>query len=268
MKCNRNARHTYTDPCSDHTWKGEPILSSQKLDGLISNCDLDCEGEGNELLCPPFSAFRVLPPRQDCVDSIPDLCNRSDISAEPDLLLNTENDPERYSVACVESSPESLMPAITSVLGNPQDQTPNPEVFPDSLQLSIPPSIRAENRIDPTWAKLFHVYLNVVAPTLVPVNEARNPWLRYPAIALHLSFQEGRNHLLYALLAHAAFCLGHKTSGQDTMSMLGTNLYSSAMLELRACIQEGSTDYLGLLTTILTFVLAEVFSPTPGLTKC
>lgn len=260
--------HTYTDPCLDHTWKDEPVLSSRKLDGLISDCDLDCKGEENELLRPPFSAFRALPSRQDCVGSLPEYCSRSEVSDEPDLLLDSGSDPELYSVACVESSPESLMPAFASVLGNPPDQTPRPEVFPDSLQLSIPPSIRAENRIDPTWANLFHVYLNVVAPTLVPVNEARNPWLRYPAIALHLSFQEGRNHLLYALLAHAAFCLGHKMIGQDTMSMLGTNLYSSAMLELRTCIQEGSTDYLGLLTTILTFVLAEVFSPTLRLTKC
>lgn len=208
----------------------------------------------------PFSAFRVLSPPQDYADSLAELCNSSDTDAEPDSPLSNGTYPGNRSVPCVESSPESSIHAGSSVAGNSQDQVTGQETFTVSLQLSIPQSIRAENRIDPTWANLFHVYLNVVAPTLVPVHEARNPWLRYPAIALHLSFQEGRNHLLYALLAHAAFCLSHKMLDQERMLILGTNLHSSAMSELRACIQEGSTDYLGLLTTILTFVLAEVFS--------
>jgi len=37
------------------------------------------------------------------------------------------------------------------------------------------------------------------------------------------------------------------------------------MAELRAYLREGSTDYIGLLTTILTFLLIEVSSPSLGM---
>lgn len=117
---------------------------------------------------------------------------------------------------------------------------------------------RAENRLDPSDAYLFNYYISHVAPVLVPVHTQQNPWLRYPAIALHQSFNHGHKHLLHAIMAVAAILLDKQGGGQKEMSTLGTKLYSVAMAELRNSIDDGSVDYLGLLTTVLTFLFIEV----------
>lgn len=250
-----------TNAGTGHTWKDKPVLSSPQLDDLIHNCDFDGEGVRDENSCLPFSVFRVLPDSSWRDRSILGYC----ISFEAQEVSNPSPDDGSSPQSCIgfdgDYSLGTSPPDLAFSHSNSQYQSIESESSADSLQLSIPPSVGAENRLRQSDAGLVNVYLNVVAPTLVPVHQARNPWLRYPTIALHLSLQEGKNHLLYALMAHAAFCLGHQGFNQDAMSALGTRLYSSAMAELRACLREGSTDYVGLLTTILTFLLLEVELP-------
>lgn len=117
---------------------------------------------------------------------------------------------------------------------------------------------RAENRLEPRDAYLFHHYISHVAPVLTPVHTCQNPWLRYPAIALHQSFTEGRKHLLHAMMALTAMWLSEASGDREDLSAMGTKLYSTAMAELRSSIDDRSVDYLGLLTTILTFLFIEV----------
>lgn len=132
-------------------------------------------------------------------------------------------------------------------------------VYP-TPRLTLFKAPKAENRLDPSDAYLFNYYISHVAPVLVPVHTQQNPWLRYPAIALHQSFNHGRKHLLHAMMAVAAILLDKEGGRQKEMSTLGTKLYSVAMAELRSSIEDGSVDYLGLLTTVLTFLFIEVRS--------
>ncbi|KIW15241.1 hypothetical protein PV08_05286 [Exophiala spinifera] len=244
---------------TDRTWQDHPVLSSLELDELIRTCDFDGEDVPDGLSCPPFSAFRVAPDSSWMVKSILDYGASFDVEDVSRALLGDASP----SHSCLSFPGGSLPREFTEDLASPSSVSHRPTVEPESsvdfLQVSIPPPIRAENRLSQSDARLFNIYLTAVAPTLVPIHEARNPYLRYPAIALHLSHQEGKNYLLHALMALAAFCLVHKGAvDRDVMTALGTRLYSSAMAELRACILEDSADYVGLLTTMLTFLLLEL----------
>ncbi|KAI1627882.1 fungal-specific transcription factor domain-containing protein [Exophiala viscosa] len=235
------------------TWKNQPVLSSDELDGLISGCDIGCQGQAHLTSCLPFSAFRAFLESSRVDARIPGIC----VATESEDACGGAI-PIVGNGISVENSRENSAQDFSSFCDIPQDQSLESAPAAGLIGLSIPLLIRAENRITSTQASLFSVYLNAVTPTLVPVHGAQNPWLRYPAIALHSSFQEGRNHLLHALLAHAAFFLGHTGYDKDTMFALGSKYYSSAMAELRAYLREGSTDYIGLLTTVLTFLLIEL----------
>lgn len=243
---------------TDLTWRDIPILSSKRLDDLIRDCDIDVEDGSDEISCFPFSMFRVLADSSWLDDNTPNHSSTLDLEEASNPSPDEESSLESYSEPYASYSPAISIQDLVSVYSTTRGQVIESEPSADLLELSIPPSIRAESRLNPNDAGLFNVYLTAVTPTLVPLHDARNPWLRYPAIALHLSFQEGRNHLLHALMAHAAFCLGNTGFQQDNMVALGTKLYSLAMTELRAYLREESPDYVGLLTTMLTFVLLEV----------
>ena len=107
-------------------------------------------------------------------------------------------------------------------------------------------------------ASLIDAYASRVAPTLIPVHDSLNPWLRYPTIALQLSMQEGKSYLLHALMAQAAFALGRNGQDSDRLSRLGFNFHSLAVAEFRSSIQQGTVGCLDVLTTILTLFLIEV----------
>ena len=92
---------------------------------------------------------------------------------------------------------------------------------------------------------------------LLPLDDTGNPWSTYPAMALHYS-SAGQKYLLYALLAHAA--IFRANIGSDTENMLaeGGTYYVLAMEELRKNLEEDNVDYVGLLTTMMTFLFIEV----------
>jgi len=202
-----------------------------QLDKLIDICDIAVdESLVPEKSCPPFSVFQG-----SSIDK-PRCCLSSDSA---DLY-----------------HPGTITPNATGeIISQRQDQ-----ICPTSLAplLRLFKAPRAENRLDTCDAYLFHHYISHVAPVLTPVHNCQNPWLRYPAIALYQSFNEGRKHLLHAMMALTAMSLGEANGGRQDLSMLGTKLYSTAMAELRTSIDEQSVDYLGLLTTILTFLFIDV----------
>ena len=116
---------------------------------------------------------------------------------------------------------------------------------------------RAENRLDPKDAYLFHYYVNFVAQLLMPVHDQRNPWSRYPAIALYHS-SNGQNHLLHAIMSHAAIVLGNTGGEGAKMSALGAKYYITAIRDLRNGIEHDTIDYVGFLATAMTFLFIEV----------
>jgi hypothetical protein len=124
--------------------------------------------------------------------------------------------------------------------------------------LTLPKTLRVENRLDPKDAYLFHHYISHVVPLMTPFHSSRNPWLKYPAVALHQSYNGGQNHLLHALMSLAAIYISNTGGDPLVMSSLGINLYSRAMAELRSCLDNGSAEYLDSLMTMMIFLFIEV----------
>lgn len=114
---------------------------------------------------------------------------------------------------------------------------------------------------------LLDQYVNNVVPVLTPVHDTTNPWLVYPSKALHC-IVNGRSHLLSAILAHTAFFLANTSVDRQAMSDLGARYYAKALAELRADIEDKTTDLVTLLTTMLTFVIIEVSHRTCALPVC
>jgi hypothetical protein len=223
---------------TDETWSGFRHLSASHVEKLIDICDVDVEDSSvSERLLPPFSVFRRSP------------------KDEPKPGLLSDSDDLRHSQSLSALHPLSDQTASHDTTFQRQHQICRIDFTP---QLTILKAPRAENRLDPCDSYLFHHYISHVAPVLTPVHTCQNPWLRYPAIALHQSFAEGRKHLLHAMMALTAMWLSEAGGGREDMSKLGTKLYSTAMAELRSSIDDQSVDYLGLLTTILTFLFIEV----------
>jgi hypothetical protein len=61
-------------------------------------------------------------------------------------------------------------------------------------------------------------------------------------------------------MAHAAMFMSNTGDKQAEMCLLGTKLQLKAMAELRIAIANGTVDYIGLLTTMLTLLFIEVWS--------
>ena len=222
---------------SGETWSGFSSLSSAGVDELIEACDIGAEiNEVFELTKTPFSVFHK---------SSPSNVSGHDEKNE-DLSLN-------------------ISATNISIHLHTNDE---PTTAPDEIDSAFPFSFfktpKAENRLESHETYLFHYYLNNVVPLLTPIHNLQNPWLRYPAIALHQSFTGGQKHLLHSMMALSATLLSNTDCHRQQMSALGVKLYTMAMAELRGRIQDGSVDYLGLLTTILTFLFIEVCSVHAG----
>jgi hypothetical protein len=144
----------------------------------------------------------------------------------------------------------------------------DPNKIDYTWQLTLPIALRAETRLDPGYAYLFHHYCNYVAPMFTPVPSSYNPWLRYPAIALHRSFEGGQKHLLHALISLAAIHQGNIRDDSLGISTVGRNLYSKAMAELRSCLGNGSMAYIDLLMTMMIFLFIEVSNANEGAACC
>lgn len=233
MSISRSAQRSLL---AGETWAASRILSTSRIEQLISLCEIDTD---DDTVCedsrPPFSVFRL----------------SSRDNSDEALLTDTDYSPQHETPDSVPSLSDRTASSEAST--ERQDQLVLACSHP---RLSLLKTPRAENRLDLSDAYLFNCYISCVAPILIPVHTQQNPWLRYPAIALHQSFNQGRKHLLHAIMAIAAMHL--EREGQKEMSVVGTKLYSIAMAELRSSIDDGSVDYLGLLTTVLTFLFIEV----------
>lgn len=218
------------------TWEGLSILSYPEVERLVDGCDRIIETEDVDALsCGPFSVLRMVPePRPT-----------GDTSSEDDII--------RARSSCVSTRACESEQGDCFLL----DNTDLPPESEDEWSLTLPTSPRPEPQLDAETAFLFHNYVNHVVPILIPVHTLENPWLRYPAIALQYSIT-GRKHLLYAIMALTAIFRSNTRADATADSKSGTKYYLKAMAELRAGIDRDTLDYVGLLTTMLTFLLIEV----------
>lgn len=218
------------------TWKSLPTLDARSIDRLIEQCDIAQEDfENDSVSYSPFAVFRssCSPVRDfECANLFADFDELSGL----DLALNFE-------------ASRFFMPE-----------------FQSNTSLTILRPI-TDNRLAPEEADLFHHYVSYVAPMLMPWDDTGNPWISYPAIALHYS-SIGRKYLLHALLAHAAVLRANIGVDKENMHAASGKYYILAMKELRKNIEENSVDYVGLLTTMMTFLFIELFRGTSKTWRC
>lgn len=224
----------------DDTWKDHPPLSSEEADQLIFRCEEPSEAGQVASSLSPFGVFPAA--LETCSDTLTESGTPATITVSDSL----END--NVSLDEVE-----VIDRTSHELSNP---TRPP--WTNSPFQHVHQTVKPEHGLSSLYASLVDVYVSEVAPTLIPIHDKRNPWLRYPTIALQLSLQGGKRYLLHALMAQAAFALGRKGCEQQRMSALGFRLYSWAVAELRSSIQRGTAGCLDLLTTILTLFFVEV----------
>lgn len=277
---------------TDDTWKDISVIDSIQLDKLLAQCDSTAnENYAGQEISSPFGVFPIAVDNfelgiEDDVTSKPfsprsidDASGYPEYDQAPVLIGNeaygeSDSAGEELGVASVNDAQSmeqvDAAPAFTLPLERPIECTGHGLPY--------------------RYASLLDAYISLVVPTLVPMHDDRNPWLQYPAIALFLNRQDGKQTLLHSLLAHAAFSLSHRASKRqtkfrgpyntheiedeiaeedndnvhkNTMVKLGCKFYSLAATELRACIQDGSIGCLDLLTTSLSLLLVEVRHATP-----
>lgn len=107
---------------------------------------------------------------------------------------------------------------------------------------------------------LFHHYTHLIASNMMPFQDQRNPWQSfYPSMALSANVR-GQNPLLYAILAQAAGNLAHLDHKREDMLVLATGYYVRAIEKLRESLEENATDFSIILASVLTLIMAEVYS--------
>jgi len=144
-------------------------------------------------------------------------------------------------------------------LQQPRDQMhPSPFSVLDFRPL---PSLHENDYSQDNWdGRLFHHYVTVVAPMMMPVEDRRNPWMTdYPRLA---SSQGSRPHRVVhlALLSQAAAHLFHLGVETVRMRKLAISYRVNSIRTLRECL--GTNEILifeVFLASILSLVMAEVY---------
>jgi hypothetical protein len=237
-----------------NTWKRCTILSHFQVDELIRRCDLDTDCSGtDEEHQGPFSVLRLA----KVLPGIPNASTNTTQATTAAAAAGQEVSQDDWAAHRWEIElPELFFPDHTAY-------SSHMSAVDQGWRLTLPIAPVPKGGLGPEDAYLFQLYVNHVVPIMTPVHNLENPWLRYPAIAVqHCAM--GQKYLLHAMMALAAVFhsntggVGGPSGDPAEMSRAGTELYLKAMAELRMCIDKGTVGYLGLLTTMLTFLLIEV----------
>lgn len=242
---------------TDTTWDGHPTLSSRRIDRMIQRCDI---GPSDELVrtvsCPPFFVFDSQSHDDDPVDSSEE-SSRDSVSPpledfhDTDLIIETYGT-EKQEELQIFTSDLDAAPETGTLDSTPVLTLGSPKTCP-----SLWPTLNTDHMF------LLEYYVCEVVPVMTPVNGDENPWARYPGIAFALQ-QYGRSHFLHAMLAHSAFFKANNNGHcKDTLA-LGATYYNRAMAEVRADINSGNANYVGLLMSMLAFVIIEVLHLSPS----
>lgn len=129
--------------------------------------------------------------------------------------------------------------------------------YPVSPLMSQPSS----NQLDPSSQRLFHHYVTVVAPLMMPLDDDRNPWKTYyPMSAIS---QESKLHsaIRFAILSQAAAHLLHLGCDEAEMKTLTIRYHSAGLRHLRRALSDVDVvDFELLLASILSLIMAEVYT--------
>ncbi|KAL6887165.1 fungal-specific transcription factor domain-containing protein [Trichoderma longibrachiatum] len=164
----------------EHTWRGQPVLNEERLQRLVDEVD-DIEAASLEPSPPynPFAVFSACP---------------SKVHARADDSI-TDRSPTGF--AAIESRPSTPPPARSSCSLLSEDF--------GFVARSLTPTLINCLSASRDEAMMFHHYVTWIAPLMIPVDGAGNPWKSvYPSTALCSSSAASRA-LYHAILAQSAF---------------------------------------------------------------
>lgn len=206
----------------ESTWKGFQILSSQVLDTLISECDMETFST-----CSPIPWMRATRPHQE----------HGPFSVFP---LETMTPPDDAAIRHF----------MCSFAQQVEQNTVLDEV-PRHLSTILVPKSRCERF-------LFHHYLNHVSSLMLPYDHPRNPWKwLFPAAAMSANLSEGRA-LYHSIIAHAAFHLCHLNERSQMLFDIGSQHYVLAIHNLLPTLGCESSSTSTALASILGLMYAQV----------
>ncbi|KIX01045.1 uncharacterized protein Z518_10111 [Rhinocladiella mackenziei CBS 650.93] len=223
---NYQSRCRRTLDCAS-TWKGSRLLTSGEVDRFISECDFrNPDGKTVHVRKGPFSAFLAEPRRGDRPEAIEPM--------EPEQIAGNDDG---------------------NLVESEQDYADATSGF-DLTVINLPRKPSGD---------LFHHYVQHVACLMIPVDDYRNPWKStYPSIAVH-GEGEASTSLYYALISQAAFNRSNlRTPEQYELRArdraLALNHYGRAVRGLRLCLAQSSQDFAQCIGTVMTLIMAEIWS--------
>lgn len=207
----------------ESTWKGFQILSSQALDALILECDVDT-----------FSAYSNF---ESSIQESPLPHTRSPFLAFPVETAITPQD------AIVRSSPCSV--------------TQQREQSRDEIPRQMPSILITRGAYD---SFLFDHYLNHVSSLMLPYRHPRNPWKWiFPVAAVSGSLPEERA-LYHSIMAHASFHLYHLNEEYNMLLDVGSRHYVLAIRSLIPALSCERSSTSTIMASILGLMYAQVGS--------
>ncbi|TFB02655.1 hypothetical protein CCMA1212_005592 [Trichoderma ghanense] len=223
----------------EHTWRGQPVLNEKRLQRLIDEVDdIDAASLEPSPSFSPFTAFSACP---------------SDIRAEADDPT-TDKSSSSMSSGAMESRPSTPPPARSSC-------SPLSEDF-NFVARSLTPTIIDRLSASRDETMIFHHYVTWVAPLMIPVDGAQNPWKSvYPSTALRDSSAASRA-LYHAILAQSAFNMAnlHKDNRASSRRKESVALrhYGASLRELSQSLNIArEEEYDACAATLYTLMISE-----------
>ncbi|KAL7809595.1 fungal-specific transcription factor domain-containing protein [Trichoderma gracile] len=218
----------------EHTWRGQPILEEWRLQRLIDEVDnIGAASSKSSRSSNPFTVFRACP---------------SNIRAEPDDSIDSP------SARAAESLPSSPPQARFTCSPLSADIT--------FLARSLEPTVINCKSGSKEEDMLFHHYVTWIAPLMIPVDGAENPWKSvYPSTALRSSSAASRA-LYHAILAQSAFNIAnlHRDNGASSRlkDSVALKHYGASLRNLRQGLSVSTEEeYDACAATLYTLMISE-----------
>ncbi|KAM6485636.1 fungal-specific transcription factor domain-containing protein [Trichoderma sp. SZMC 28011] len=216
---------------SAHTWDGWPILDDEQLERLI---DGDIDGSGTQI---------------------------GQLEANPFTVFETSN-----NHTSPKHSPYEDLEELTHLGNEIRDVTDSIAALPKKSQIprSISP-IPNTFRSNSDDAAVFYHYMTWVAPLMVPVDDADNPWKSvYPSTALQ-DTSPASCALYHAILAQAAFNLanlyGDTNDDGSKKTAQGLEHYGASLHKLYQCLGSSTEEeYDACMATLYTLVITGAYA--------
>ncbi|KAL6812219.1 fungal-specific transcription factor domain-containing protein [Trichoderma camerunense] len=216
---------------SAHTWDGWPILDDEQLERLI---DGDIDGSGTQI---------------------------GQLEANPFTVFETSN-----NHTSPKNSPYEDLEELINLGNEIRDVTDSIAALPKKSQIprSISP-IPNTFRSNSDDAAVFYHYMTWVAPLMVPVDDADNPWKSvYPSTALQ-DTSPASCALYHAILAQAAFNLanlyGDTNDDGPKKTAQGLEHYGASLHKLYQCLGSSTEEeYDACMATLYTLVITGAYA--------